>query len=134
MQIRFLNGFCLYGDSPVSAIRRRLVVTAIDRQAREVAIEQCPGASVTEDRNVLVGRGLRDDPINGAYDPRLGVGRRLPTADALFRTSKGPRVDRSCPSGVSLVRKHAEAYSSPQPDQRIVKRVRAFTFITISQM
>jgi hypothetical protein len=25
---------------------------------------------VTEDRNVLVGRGLRDDPINGAYDPR----------------------------------------------------------------
>src|SRR5437763_13630116 len=40
---------------PVSPIRRRLVVAAIDRQSREVTIEQGSGAPVTDNGQIIVG-------------------------------------------------------------------------------
>src|SRR5438046_4459572 len=72
---------------PVSPIRRRLVVAAIDRQSREVTIEQGSGAPMTDNGQVIVG-GLRHDLLDGANNPRLGYDRRLPASDALLGRAK----------------------------------------------
>jgi len=68
-------------------ICRRLVVAAIDRQSREVTIEQGSGAAMTDNGQVAVG-GLRHDLLDGANNPRLGNDRRLPASDALLGVSK----------------------------------------------
>jgi len=73
---------------PVPAVCRGLVITPIDRQSREVAIEQGAGAAVTDDREVVVVRGLRNDPLNRADDACLGSRCRLPTANTLLRVRK----------------------------------------------
>src|SRR5205814_7212705 len=77
---------------PVSPICRRLVVAAVDRQSREVTIEQGSGAPMTDDGQVIVG-GLRHDLLDGANNPRLGYDRRLPASDALLGVSE-ERVGR----------------------------------------
>src|ERR1700688_450563 len=60
---------------PVSAIRRWLVVAAIDRMSREVTIEQGSGAPVTDNCQVAVVGGFRQDLLDGANNPRLGNAR-----------------------------------------------------------
>jgi len=73
---------------PVSAVCRRLVITPIDRQSREVAIEQGAGAAVTDDREVVAVWRPQNDPLNRADDACLGSRCRLPTANALLRVRK----------------------------------------------
>src|ERR1700693_1657285 len=78
---------------PVSAVRRRLIIASIDRQSREVTIEQGSGAPMTDNGQVAVVRGFRHDLLDGANNPRLGNDRRLPASDALLWVSK-ERVGR----------------------------------------
>src|SRR5438477_11320362 len=79
---------CAIESEPVSPICRRLVVAAVDRQSREVTIEQGSGAPMTDNGQVIVG-GLRHDLLDGANNPRLGYDRRLPAWDALLGVIEG---------------------------------------------
>src|SRR5438105_8565553 len=80
-------------SEPVSPIRRRLIIAAIDRQSREVTIEQGSGAPMPDNGQIAVVGGLRHDLLDGANNPRLGYDRRLPASDALLGVSE-ERVGR----------------------------------------
>ena len=53
-----------------------------------MGIEQGAGAAVTDNREVVVVRRMRSDPLNRADDACLGSRCRLPTANALLRVRK----------------------------------------------